>query len=259
VPPVYEHCESNTCGAAEGGECIHGGANGATGVNDVVHKDYGAAIEVKREFRSVDLGRERTPVQVVPVHGDIEAACFLFGSLDLADQIRQAPGEGGAACRDAGKDEFLRGLFTLLNDLVGDSPQRAGDRNFIENNYRFVWHACPWRPHRAALKEIDIQSARNLARSHADFSEERILVGVGGGDADGIRGVKCSESVGRRMFWLGEPGRPPVGTMPDDPVEKSLLESNIVPHFLALEPLMPEDLFALREELPIQARVSDQV
>ena len=35
--------------------------------------------------------------------------------------------------------------------------------------------------------------------------------------------------------------RTPAGTVLDDPVKKRLFETDIVPHFFALNPLMPED------------------
>ena len=48
------------------------------------------------------------------------------------------------------------------------------------------------------------------------------------------------------------PGRPPRGTVPHNPVQKSFLESDVVPRLFTLEPLMPQDFLPLGQKFLVE-------
>ncbi len=54
-------------------------------------------------------------------------------------------------------------------------------------------------------------------------------------------------------------GFAPFGAMPDDPIRERTLESDVVSGFLRLNPLVFENLFALRLEFPVQSGVLQQI
>src|ERR1044072_2522735 len=80
-------------------------------------------------------------------------------------------------------------------------------------------HCFPWRPHRSALKEQK----------------------KSGGGLFGARLLPSSLS--------------PVGTMFHDPIQQGLFKADVFSGFLALDPLMSQDLGTLRKKLLVQHRV----
>jgi hypothetical protein len=46
--------------------------------------------------------------------------------------------------------------------------------------------------------------------------------------------------------------------MPHDPVEQSLLETDIVSNLLAFDPLVTKDLLTLREEFPVECGITNK-
>jgi hypothetical protein len=82
-------------------------------------------------------------------------------------------------------------------------------------------HVAPWRPRRVALK---VRSDRLVSR------------------------------------WLcALTGFAPLGAMADDPVRERTLKADIVTGLLGLDPLVFENLFALRLEFPVQRGVLQQI
>src|ERR1017187_10386555 len=51
----------------------------------------------------------------------------------------------------------------------------------------------------------------------------------------------------------------PVGPVFHDPVQQGALKTDVMPRFLALDPLVPQNLFALGQKLPVQRRVHHHI
>src|SRR5690606_19530680 len=103
-----EGAEVDTRWAAEVGELVEGGADGAAGVDDVVHDDYGSAIDAAggqpclADDRPWSDGHE-----VIAVECDIEGPDRdrgTFGALDLGGE---ALGEVDAAAVDTEESEAV--------------------------------------------------------------------------------------------------------------------------------------------------------
>jgi hypothetical protein len=57
---------------------------------------------------------------------------------------------------------------------------------------------------------------------------------------------------------MARPAIPPTTTVPHDPVEQSLLETDIVSNLLAFDPLVTKDLLTLREKLPVEHGITNK-
>src|SRR2546428_4392070 len=73
----------------------------------------------------------------------------------------------------------------------------------------------------------------------------------------------------RRSYWLlchacsgtgaGTTLLPPLGAVMHDPTDQRVLKPDVPSSLLRLEPLVPENLFALGEELAIERRTRQQI
>jgi hypothetical protein len=127
VPAVGDHRQLHQRRAPVVEQGVDRGPDGAPGVEDVVHEDHRALLDVEVEDRVADH-RERAPADadVVAVEGDVHAAERRRGARVLADQAGQALGERHPSGVDADERELL-GVAVPLHDLVGDAGDRAAE------------------------------------------------------------------------------------------------------------------------------------
>jgi hypothetical protein len=120
-------------------ERLDGGTNRPTGVEDVVDEHAGLALE-----REVELGRadERLSaprrlagahLDVVAVEGDVQVAERELMAAELGDPAPDSLRERNTAGLDADECDALE-LGIPLDDLVGDSRERALDRLGVEED-----------------------------------------------------------------------------------------------------------------------------
>jgi hypothetical protein len=70
----------------------------------------------------------------------------------------------------------------------------------------------------------------------------------------GVKGTKFSSIRGGSLAVFA-----PSRAVLDDPIRQRLLESDVAPGFLRLDPLVPEDFLALRLKLAVERRVLQQI
>src|SRR5690606_15660492 len=122
VPAVHEDGQAHGGGAAQIGDRVEGGPDGAAGEEDVVHEHDDGAVEGDTGQAVGHRGAGRAAAEVGPVEGDVHLADGgggVEGRLDAGQQGAQPPGQGRPAARDPHQDEIL-GALVGLEDLVGD-------------------------------------------------------------------------------------------------------------------------------------------
>ena len=125
VAAVDEHGQPHGARAAEVGQGVEGGPDGAAGVQHVVDEHDDLVVDAARRDRGVHRRPGGLVAQVVAVHRDVEAPDGYLGALDLTDQVGEAVGQLDAAAGDAEQDEVV-GTLVVLEDLVRDATQRPG-------------------------------------------------------------------------------------------------------------------------------------
>ncbi|GAB7189770.1 hypothetical protein NUM3379_04760 [Kineococcus sp. NUM-3379] len=135
VAAVHEHREAHDPGAAEVGDGVEGGADGAPGVQDVVDEDDHPVVEAAGGQLGGQQRAGGVPAQVVAVHRDVEGAGGDLGAVGVGDAAREALGEGHPAGGDAQQHE-VRGALVRLEQLVGDAGQRAVDVGGLQQGPR---------------------------------------------------------------------------------------------------------------------------
>ena len=136
---VGEHGELHARGPAVVEERLDGGADRASGVEDVVDEDARHPLE-----RELERGRadDRLRVQrrlaaahldVVAVEGDVELAERKLDAGALGDQPAEALRERDAAAVDADERDLVE-VVVPLDDLVRDAGERPVDRLGVEDD-----------------------------------------------------------------------------------------------------------------------------
>lgn len=126
VSAIDENAEGDAAGTAEIEKAIHGGADRATGIEDVVHEDKLEAIHAERDVGGLENGLGSDAREVVAIEGDIERADGDFDAIDAAHGLGDAIGERNAAATDADEGK-VAGAAALLDDLVGETLHGAVD------------------------------------------------------------------------------------------------------------------------------------
>lgn len=129
MPAVHEDGQAHGGGAAQVGDRVEGGPDGAAGEEDVVHEHDDGAVEGDLGQAGGHRGAGRAAAEVVPVERHVHLADGgggVEGRLDAGQQGAEPPGQGGPAARDPHQDETL-GALVGLEDLVGDPGQRPVD------------------------------------------------------------------------------------------------------------------------------------
>ena len=118
--------------AAEVHHGVEGAADGAARVEDVIDQHDALAVDVERDVRGVDLGREMG-LEIVAVEADVEASERDVHPLDLADPVDELLGEQVAAGDDAHDGQVLASLVAL-EDLVRDARHRTRDGCLVHDD-----------------------------------------------------------------------------------------------------------------------------
>ena len=126
VAAVDEHAERNALGPAEVEEAIHGGANGAPGVEDIVDEHEIHAVDGKIDVRGLQNGLWRDFGEVVTVKSDVEGADRNFYTVDTAHRARDTLSQGDAAAANADEGQ-IAGAATFFDDLMSEALQGAVD------------------------------------------------------------------------------------------------------------------------------------
>ena len=129
---VNEDGELDAAGATQVHDGVEGGADGAAGVENIVHEHDALGIQVERDVRGVDRRSEVGEV-VVAVEADVEASQRDAHPLDTLDLVHEFLCEQIAAGHDTHKREVLNALV-LLDDLVRDAGDGAVDRGVIHDD-----------------------------------------------------------------------------------------------------------------------------
>jgi len=126
VAAVDEDEQLNAPGAALIEERVERGADGATGVEDVVREDDVTAVDVEANVTLFDDGARTGGGEVVAVEADVEDSGVDGGLLDGLDELGEALGERHAAALDADEAE-VGAAVVALDDLVGEANEGALD------------------------------------------------------------------------------------------------------------------------------------
>ena len=143
MPAVGDHGELDAGRAAVVEQRLDRGADGAAGVEHVVHEDDRAALEPEVEPGVADdrlrVARRLAAAHrdVVAVEGDIDRAegdLARFGRA-LLDQALEPLRQRDAAAMDADERD-LREILVALDDLVRDAGKRPPERFCVEDDLR---------------------------------------------------------------------------------------------------------------------------
>ena len=119
VAAVDQDRELHRAWAAELGERVERGADGAAGEEHVVDQHHDPPADVDGDLGGAER-RDRAEADVVAVEGDVERADRDLTAFELLDGGGQAAGDRGPAGVEADEDEVV-GAVVALDDLVGDA------------------------------------------------------------------------------------------------------------------------------------------
>src|SRR5580704_7232244 len=97
---VNKDAEADALGSAEVEEAVHGGTNGAAGVEHVVHDHEVAIVYAETDFVRVHDGLRAYGGEIVAVERDVYGADWDVHAGEIFDGFRQAFGEWNAAAPD---------------------------------------------------------------------------------------------------------------------------------------------------------------
>src|ERR1035437_4649288 len=123
---IDQHGQPNSLRATKIDERVHGGADRSSRVENVVHQNNGAAVQIEGQVRSFDdrlLGHER---EVVAVESDVQRPDGDPHALVLLDRGRDSLRKRHTASLNADESEALRACL-LLDDLMGDPNDGSPD------------------------------------------------------------------------------------------------------------------------------------
>ena len=126
VAAVDQHQQLHARRASVVEQRIQGGANGAAGVQDVVHQDDVLAGDRERDFRGIHHGLAGNGGQVIAVQSDIQDADRDLAVLEGLDSVRQALRHGHAAAANADKGQAVQ-ILCFLENFVRQPDQGAFD------------------------------------------------------------------------------------------------------------------------------------
>lgn len=126
VAAIDEDAERDALRAPQIEKPVHGGADGAAGVEDVVHEDEIHAVDAKGDVRGLKDGLRRDFGKIVAVEGDVQGADGNVDAVDATHGFGDALGERHAATADANQGEML-GATALLNNLMSKALKSAVD------------------------------------------------------------------------------------------------------------------------------------
>src|SRR5262249_50688115 len=118
VAAVNEHAKRNAARSTKVKEAIHGGADGAASVKDVVYEDQVHAVHAKRNFRRLQDRLRGDLGEVIAVERDVECADRNFYAVDATHGLCDALGKGNATAADADQCKVF-GAAAFFYDFMG--------------------------------------------------------------------------------------------------------------------------------------------
>ena len=129
---VNQHGQLNSFGPAQVVERVEGRAGGASTEQHVVHEHDRLAGDVERNHCWMDL-RSDLMIQVVAVHGDVEAAHGNRMAPNTLQQAGEASGQMHTTPLHT-HQHHLRARLVPFGDFVGDARQRPAQRPGVQND-----------------------------------------------------------------------------------------------------------------------------
>jgi predicted AlkP superfamily pyrophosphatase or phosphodiesterase len=126
VATIDKDAKRDTLGAAEVEEAVHGGADGASGVEDIIDEDKVHGVHGESDVGGLQNGLRRNFGQVVAIEGDVEGTDGHFDAIDTAHGLRDAFGQRYTAATDADEREIF-GAATFFDDLMSEALKGAID------------------------------------------------------------------------------------------------------------------------------------
>jgi hypothetical protein len=124
VAAIDEDTERDALGATKIEETVHGGADGAAGVEDVVDEDQVHGVDAERNIRGLQDGLWSDFGEIVAIESDVERADGHFDAVDAAHGLRDALGQGHSAAANTDEGEIFCAA-TFFHDLMGEALQGA--------------------------------------------------------------------------------------------------------------------------------------
>ena len=121
---VDEDQELDALGAAMVEERIERGADGAAGVEDVVHQDDVAAFDVEADLALFDDWTDIAGGEVIAIEADVEHAGLDGLALDGLDELTDTLRKRNAAALDADEAD-VGGAVVALYDLVRETDEES--------------------------------------------------------------------------------------------------------------------------------------
>jgi len=124
VTAIDQHRETDRARSAVVDERVHGGADGASGEQHVIHEDDDLVVDGEVERRLADDRRVADAREVVAVERDVERTEWDGRVLVRADRVAKPDGQDVAARADT--DDGEAGEFAVaFDDLVRDPGDGA--------------------------------------------------------------------------------------------------------------------------------------
>ncbi len=115
-----KNAERDAPGAPEVEKAVHGGADGAAGVEHVVNEDQVHIIHAEGNVGRLQHGVGRDFGKVIAIESDVEGAHGNVNAVNAAHGARDALGEGYATAADTDERKVF-GAARFLHDFMGQA------------------------------------------------------------------------------------------------------------------------------------------
>jgi hypothetical protein len=119
-----KNAERDAPGAPEVEKAVHGGADRAAGIEDVVNQDKIHIIHAEGNVGRLQHGVGGDLGKVVAIESDVESTYGNVNAVDAAHGARDALGKGHAAAADTDERKVF-GTARFLHDFVGQALKSA--------------------------------------------------------------------------------------------------------------------------------------
>ena len=124
VAAIDQDAERNALRTTEIKESIHGGADGASGIKNVIDEDEVHAVYAERDMGGLQNGLRGDLGQIIAIEGDVEGADGNIDAINATHGPCNALREGHAAATDSDEGE-ISSASAFFDNLVSKALQRA--------------------------------------------------------------------------------------------------------------------------------------
>jgi len=149
MPAVHQHAKLHAPRAPKIKQAVHRGADGAAGIEDIVHQHQVHVVHGKGNVRSLKNGLRRNFGEIVAVKSDVQRPDSHFRPVYPAYPFRDALRQRDPAPANSDQHEIFRAAIAL-DDLVRQPLERAvnlrggHDLGFFEDAHRpVILTHCP--------------------------------------------------------------------------------------------------------------------